>query len=85
MLDVYGWWKQAMRQVAKHPEVDYIPKLRWYTPFWVLYVFMAVLQVQYAQSALGIGLRYRWLNRALRNQFLSGVCVCVFDDSAAEK
>lgn len=62
---------------ARYPGVRFLPRLRWYSSFYILYLYMAMLQVQYAQSAVGLGNRYRWLNDALQNLF-GGWCLGVF-------
>lgn len=40
-----------------------------YVPFYVMYYVLMALQVQFAQTAIGITRRYRRLNTALRNIF----------------
>jgi len=40
-----------------------------YLPFYVLYYVFLSLQLQFANSALGIGRRYRRLNITLKNAF----------------
>lgn len=47
--------------------VDFVHKLYWYFPFYALYMLMIVLQIQFAQAALGLGRRYRLLNIAVLN------------------
>lgn len=50
----------------------FVPKLFNYFPFYMLYIMMAVLQIQYAQAAVGLGNRFRWLNVALQNTSTRG-------------
>lgn len=61
-----------------------------FMPFYVLYVFLMGLQIQFAQSTFGIGRRYRRLNEALEAAYPVGkypypaysnrktMCSCVF-------
>lgn len=43
--------------------------IRGYIPFYILYYIFMALQAQIAQTALGIGRRYRRLNIALQKKF----------------
>lgn len=38
----------------------------YFIPFWIMYVFLVTLHVQFLQSALGIGIRYRRLNNIFK-------------------
>lgn len=47
-----------------------------YIPFYILYFILMALHAQFAQSALGIGRRYRRLNNALQLAFPIGKFTC---------
>ena len=49
-----------------------LENIYFYIPFYLCYILMVVLQVLFAQTALGIGRRYRRLNIALQNLFANG-------------
>lgn len=50
-----------------------------YFAFYVLYFCLMALQTQFAQTAHGLGRRYRRLNLAIENAFPSTCGECSFD------
>lgn len=48
-----------------------------YIPFYILYYILMALHIQFANTALGLGRRYRRLNNALTKAFPIGMWVCV--------
>lgn len=49
-----------------------------YIPFYILYFIVMAIQMQFAQTALGIGRRYRRLNIALQAAFPKGTITLIF-------
>lgn len=48
-----------------------------YIPFYILYYILMALHIQFANTALGLGRRYRRLNNALTKAFPIGTWVCI--------
>lgn len=46
--------------------------IKWYIPFYCLYLVLTILHISFANTAMGLGKRFKGLNRLLRTSFLPG-------------
>ncbi|XP_016941188.3 gustatory receptor for sugar taste 43a isoform X4 [Drosophila suzukii] len=67
-LDVGTWMRLA--QDMKIAQSDTELNVHWYIPFYGLYFILTGLQVNFANTAYGLGRRFRRLNRMLSSSFL---------------
>ncbi|XP_037713630.1 gustatory receptor for sugar taste 43a [Drosophila subpulchrella] len=67
-LDVGTWMRIA--QDMKMAQSDTELNVHWYIPFYGLYFILTGLQVNFANTAYGLGRRFRRLNRMLSSSFL---------------
>lgn len=74
LIDIWVWHTKANKttDIAK---IKINVNVMGYLPFYVLYIVMMIFHVEFAQSAIGLGRRYRRLNNALRNLEKSDVFV----------
>ncbi|ALC40842.1 Gr43a, partial [Drosophila busckii] len=65
-LDVWTWVRMAQRMNS-----DTELNVQWYIPFYSLYFILTGLQINFANTAYGIGRRYGRLNLMLKMSYLS--------------
>ncbi|XP_020712583.1 gustatory receptor for sugar taste 43a isoform X2 [Ceratitis capitata] len=67
-LDLSTWLRFAIG--VRTPQDDTELNVQWYIPFYSLYFILTGLQINFANTAFGLGRRFRRLNVMLRNSFL---------------
>ncbi|XP_050326570.1 gustatory receptor for sugar taste 43a [Bactrocera neohumeralis] len=67
-LDLSTWLRFAIEM--RTPTDDTELNVQWYIPFYSLYFILTGLQINFANTAFGLGRRFRRLNVMLRNSFL---------------
>ncbi|XP_034478521.1 gustatory receptor for sugar taste 43a [Drosophila innubila] len=68
-LDVWTWVRMAQQMNIDKSNTDL--NVQWYIPFYSLYFILTGLHVNFANTAYGLGRRYRRLNLMLRSSYLS--------------
>ncbi|XP_036334658.1 gustatory receptor for sugar taste 43a-like [Rhagoletis pomonella] len=67
-LDISTWLRFAIGE--RTPEDDTEINVQWYIPFYSLYFILTGLQMNFANTAFGLGRRFRRLNVMLKSTFL---------------
>ncbi|XP_054740720.1 gustatory receptor for sugar taste 43a [Anastrepha obliqua] len=67
-LDISTWLRFAIGM--RTPDDDTEINVQWYIPFYSLYFILTGLQMNFANTAFGLGRRFRRLNVMLRSTFL---------------
>ncbi|XP_023167328.1 gustatory receptor for sugar taste 43a isoform X2 [Drosophila hydei] len=74
-LDVGTWARMAQEMNISQADTDHnisLPELnvQWYIPFYSLYFILTGLHINFANTAYGLGRRYKRLNQMLRASYL---------------
>ncbi|XP_075166650.1 gustatory receptor for sugar taste 43a-like [Haematobia irritans] len=69
-LDIGTWLRVASTMKIKAND-DTDVNIRWYFPFYGLYVVLTVSHISFANTILGLRKRFQGLNRLLRSSFLA--------------
>ncbi|KAM8712131.1 hypothetical protein ACLKA7_012626 [Drosophila subpalustris] len=67
-LDVWTWVTKAQQMNIEKSNTDL--NVQWYIPFYSLYFVLTGLHIHFANTAYGLGRRYRRLNLMLRTSYL---------------
>ncbi|XP_073813211.1 gustatory receptor 43a isoform X2 [Musca autumnalis] len=73
-LDI-GTWLRKAAGMKIHDDDDTDTNIKWFIPFYSLYLVLTALHVSFANTTLGLWKRYKGLNRLLRTSFLPHVRV----------
>ncbi|XP_018786256.1 PREDICTED: gustatory receptor for sugar taste 43a-like [Bactrocera latifrons] len=66
-FDIWTW----VLQIEISPHMNSTANVKWYIPFYLLYFVMIGFHILFANTAIGLGRRFRRLNVMLRCQYLS--------------
>uniref|UniRef100_A0A1I8Q0N3 Gustatory receptor n=1 Tax=Stomoxys calcitrans TaxID=35570 RepID=A0A1I8Q0N3_STOCA len=68
-LDI-GTWLRMAESMKISPDDDTDANIRWYLPFYGLYLVLTVLHISFANTILGLRTRFKGLNLLLQTSFL---------------
>ncbi|XP_043866956.1 gustatory receptor for sugar taste 43a isoform X1 [Drosophila mojavensis] len=68
-LDVGTWVRMAQEMNISDEDTEL--NVQWYIPFYSLYFILTGLHINFANTAYGLGRRYKRLNQMLRTSYLS--------------
>uniref|UniRef100_A0A1I8MVV8 Gustatory receptor n=1 Tax=Musca domestica TaxID=7370 RepID=A0A1I8MVV8_MUSDO len=73
-LDI-GTWLRKAASMKVHEDDETDMNIKWYIPFYSLYLVLTVLHISFANTTFGLWKRFKGLNRLLRTSFLPHVRV----------